>query len=196
MLGRSEGPLLCLPHLAKEAIGRLADRHLERLRALDGGRCLRIADKMPDNYLHLGILAVLFPRATFIHCRRDLRDVAFSCWMTDFGAIRWANDPEHIVLRFQQYRRLMEYWRKALPITIHEVNYEETVGNFEGMVRRLLAACGLEWESGCLEFYRSRRPVRTASVTQVRRPVYGESVARWKNYERYLPNLFVPLSSP
>jgi hypothetical protein len=98
-------------------------------------------------------------------------------------------------LRFRQYRRLMEYWRAVLPVPIHEVNYEETVADFEAVVRRLLAACGLEWESGCLEFYHSRRPVRTASVTQVRRPVYGESVARWRNYERELADLFVPLSS-
>ena len=77
--------------------------HLGRLAPIDGSESQRIVDKMPENYLFLGLLCVLFPRASFIHCRRDLRDVAVSCWMTDFSSIRWANDPSHIASRFQQY---------------------------------------------------------------------------------------------
>ena len=138
---------------------------------------------MPDNYLYLGLLAVLFPQAVFIHCRRDLRDVAVSCWMTDFRSIRWANHPDHIATRFQQYRRLMDHWREVLPVPIHHVDYEETVTDLESVARRLIAACGLDWEPACLEFHRTERPVRTASVSQVRQPVYQRSVARWKNYE-------------
>ena len=91
----------------------LAEQHLDA----PGGDRRRpgraIVDKMPDNYLYLGLLAALFPRATFIHCRRDLRDVAVSCWMTDFRSIRWANDPEHIAARFRQYRRLMDHWQSG-----------------------------------------------------------------------------------
>src|SRR5208282_6422220 len=87
----------------------------------------RIADKMPDNYLYVGLLALLFPRATFLHVRRDLRDVAVSCWMTNFRSIRWANDPEHIASRFQQYLQIMDHWRAALGVPIHEVDYAETV---------------------------------------------------------------------
>jgi tetratricopeptide (TPR) repeat protein len=155
----------------------------------------RIVDKMPDNYQYLGLLAVLFPRAVFIHCRRDLRDVAVSCWMTDFRSIRWANDPAHIATRFWQYRRLMEHWRAVLPVAIHEVEYEETVADLEGVARRLLAACGQEWDPACLNFHQTRRPVRTASVAQVRQPVYQRSVARWKHYERELSDLFASLPS-
>ena len=109
----------------------------------------------------------------FVHSRRDLRDVAVSCWMTDFRSIRWANDPEHIASRFQQYRRLMDHWKEVLPAPIHEVNYEETVADLEAVARRLVAACGLDWEPACLEFHRTDRPVRTASVMQVRQPVYS-----------------------
>ncbi len=100
----------------------------------------------------------------FIHSRRDLRDVAVSCWITNFRSIRWANDPEHIATRFQQYRRIMDHWKEVLPVPIHEVDYEETVSDLEGVARRLIAACGLEWEPACLEFHRTERPVRTASV--------------------------------
>ena len=73
---------------------KLAETHLERLALIDGGRSGRVVDKMPDNYMYIGLLSIMFPRATFIHCRRDLRDIAVSCWMTDFRSIRWSNDQE------------------------------------------------------------------------------------------------------
>jgi hypothetical protein len=148
---------------------------------------------MPDNYMYLGLLASLFPSATFIHCRRELRDVAVSCWMTNFRSIKWANDPKHISSRFAQYLRLMDHWRDVLPATIHEVSYEETVADLESVARRLIAACGLQWEPLCLDYHKTRRPVRTASVTQVRQPIYKKSVARWRNYNAFLADLFYAL---
>jgi len=138
-------------------------------------------------------LAALFPQASFIHCRRNLRDVAVSCWMTDFRGIPWANDMQHIATRFQQYRRLMEHWRKVLPVPMLEVEYEETVTDLEKVARRLVDWCGLPWESACLRFHETQRPIRTASVTQVRKPIYETSVARWRNYETALADLFAAL---
>jgi hypothetical protein len=128
-----------------------------------------------------------------IHCRRDLRDVAVSCWMNNFRSIRWANDTDHLTTRFAQYRRAMDHWRAVLPAPVHEVDYEETVADLEGVARRLVAACGLEWEPACLEFHRTRRPVRTASIAQVRQPLYTHAVARWRNYENALADLFARL---
>jgi hypothetical protein len=182
---------------ALEALARLdlatarhiGAQHLERLRELNNDRP-RVADKMPDNYLYLGLLATLFPRAKFIHCRRDLRDIAVSCWMTNFSSIRWANDPDHIAARFAEYHRIMDHWRRVLPVPVLEVDYEETVADLESVARRLVGWCGLEWEPGCLAFHQGKRPVRTASVTQVRQPIYRRSVARWKHYEQALPSLF------
>jgi tetratricopeptide (TPR) repeat protein len=168
---------------------RIGAQHLERLRELNNDRP-HVADKMPDNYLHLGLLAALFPRGRFIHCRRDLRDIAVSCWMTNFSQIRWANDAGHIVTRFAEYCRLMDHWRQVLPVPVLEVDYEETVADLEGVARRLVSWCGLEWEPGCLAFHEGKRPVRTASVSQVRQPIYKRSVARWKHYERTLGSLF------
>jgi hypothetical protein len=190
---RTDNPLDCVLHLKGKGIRALADRHLESLSALDGSHAAHVVDKMPDNYMYVGLLAAMFPGAVFIHCRRDLRDVAVSCWMTDFRSIRWANALEHIAARFEQYRRLMNHWQAVLPAPIHEVDYEETVADLEGVARRLLAACGLEWEPGCLDFHRTRRPVRTASVGQVRQPIYTRSVARWKNYEIALAELYARL---
>ncbi len=182
-----------LRQLDRETTRRLAAQHLERLRTLNP-TALRIVDKMPDNYLLLGLLASLFPRAKFIHCRRDLRDVAVSCWMTRFEEVRWANDQQHIASRFRQYQRIMEHWRKVLPAPLLETDYEETVADLEGAARRLVAWCGLEWEPTCLEFHRAKRPVSTASAVQVRKPVFRTSLARWKHYEQVLGPLLARLS--
>ena len=177
-----------LRRLDRDTAQRLAARHLERLRAFDPA-ALRIVDKMPDNYLLLGMLAVLFPRAKFIHCRRDLRDVAVSCWLTRFQDIRWANDPQHIAARFRDYQRVMAHWRQVLPVRVLEVDYEETVADLESVARKLVAWCGLAWEPRCLEFHRAQRPVKTASAIQVRQPVFGTSVGRWQHYEQALAPL-------
>ncbi len=147
---------------------------------------------MPDNYIYLGLLAAMFPKAVFIHCRRDLRDVALSCWITDFRPenIPWASDPSYLGSRFEQYQRLMDHWRCVVPVPIFEVDYEDIVADLEGVARYLLAACGLEYEPACLEFHRTQRRVKTASLGQVRLPIYSRSVARWRNYETELDDLF------
>lgn len=193
LLRRTVSPVAGVSDLDPTAIRGLAERHLEGLNSLDGGSSLRIVDKMPDNYMYLGLLATLFPEATFIHCRRDLRDVAVSCWMTDFRSIRWANDEEHIASRFQQYRRLMRHWQTVLPVHVHEVVYERMIEDFETEARQLLNACGLEWEPACGRFHETTRPVRTASVMQVRQPLYRQALARWKHYETTLGGLFARL---
>jgi hypothetical protein len=141
------------------------------------------------------MLAILFPAATFIHCRRDLRDVAVSCWMTNFRSIRWANAPGHIAARFRLYRRIMGHWESALPATIVDVEYEAMVDDLEGTARRLVAACGLGWDPACLEFHRTARQVRTSSHAQVRQPIYRKSVERWRHYEPHLADLFAALPS-
>jgi tetratricopeptide (TPR) repeat protein len=185
--------LEALARLDPATARRIATQHLEQLRELNADRP-RLVDKMPDNYLYLGLLAVLFPRAKFIHCRRDLRDNAVSCWMTNFRSIRWGNDPEHIAARFAEYRHIMEHWRRVLPFPLLEVDYEETVADLEGVARRLVDWCGLDWEPACLNFHDGQRPVRTASVNQVRQPIYKRSVARWKNYERSMGSLLAKVS--
>jgi tetratricopeptide (TPR) repeat protein len=181
-----------LCELDRQTARRLASRHLERLRGLNPA-ALRIVDKTLDNYLLLGPLASLFPRAKLIHCRRDLRDVAVSCWMTHFREIRWTNDQQQVVSRFHEYQRMMEHWRKVLPVPLLEVDYEETVADLEGVARKLVAWCGLAWEPNCLEFHQTKRPVRTASAVQVRRPVFRTSVGRWQHYERALGSWFAQL---
>src|SRR5262249_32775338 len=98
-LGHLDEPLESLDRLRPEHVQESASWHLGQLRQLDGGRADRVVDKMPENYLMLGWLAVQFPQARYIHCRRDVRDVALSCWMTNFSRIRWSNELEHIAGR-------------------------------------------------------------------------------------------------
>jgi tetratricopeptide (TPR) repeat protein len=183
-----------LTRLDRHSTRQVAQAHLDQLRQLNAPAA-RVADKMPDNYLYVGLLATLFPRAKFIHCRRDLRDVAVSCWVTNFRHIRWASDVQHIAARFHDYQRLMDHWRQVLPVQVLEVAYEDTVADLEGIAQRLVAWCGLEWEPACLSFHERRQPVRTASVTQVRQPIYTKSVARWKHYEASLGELFGQLTA-
>jgi tetratricopeptide (TPR) repeat protein len=186
--------LECLGRLEQDMARQLAQWHLDRLQALNP-QASRVADKMPENYLYLGLIAILFPQAKIIHCRRDLRDVAVSCWMTNFRHLHWAADPDHIAARFRDYFHLMAHWRSVLPGSMLEVDYEETVNDLEAVARRLTAWCGLDWEPACLDFHKTSRPVRTASVMQVRQPIYTRSVARWKNYEAALGPLFAQLES-
>jgi tetratricopeptide (TPR) repeat protein len=194
VLGREDSPLDGIPQLARESTARLARRHLDALRACDpSGSADRIVDKMPENVLYLGLIAAIFPRARLIHCRRDLRDVALSCWMTHFARVRWACDLDDIGSRIREYRRLMEHWRRVLPVPVLDVDYEAMVGDLEATARRLIDWCGLAWDPACLEFHKTRRRVRTTSVAQVRQPLYATSIGRWRNYQDSLASLFSQL---
>jgi tetratricopeptide (TPR) repeat protein len=182
-------PIQCVPHLNANSVREAARRYIDRLPRPSPSKT-RIIDKMPDNYLHVGFLHLLFPQARIIHCRRDLRDVALSCWLTSFRAIRWASKEEHIVERIREYLRITEHWQRVLPNRILNVQYEEVVKDPRTVVRHILEWVGLNWENACLSFHENRRPVRTASVVQVREPLYRRSVGRWRQYDPFLCNLF------
>ncbi len=190
--GRAGSPLEGVESLDRGSIDALARRHLDRLAGLDASAD-RVVDKMPENMLYLGLIAALFPRATLIHCRRDPRDVALSCWLTDLAYVRWACSMDGIASRIVESRRVMDHWRRVLPSPLFEVDYEAMVADPEATSRALVERSGLGWDPACLAFHASRRPVRTASVAQVRRPVYRTSVGRWKNYATPLAPLFARL---
>src|SRR5262249_47031696 len=141
MLARALGvlgsPFYFLARLDRPSVQALAEQQL-RVLAEHNTSASRVVDKLPDNYLHAGLIPALFPRARIIHSRRDLRDVALSCWKTNFGRIPWTSHVDHIVNRFEQYRRVMEHWRKVLPVPMLEVDYEEVVADLEGVARRLV----------------------------------------------------------
>ena len=104
----------------------------------------------------------------------------------DFNAINWAWQLEDIGNFYGEYRRLMQHWHAVLPLRMFEVSYEQLVGDQEAVSRELIDFCGLDWDDRCLEFYRDRRPVQSASRVQVRQPMYSSSIGRWRKYSKHL----------
>ena len=147
-------------------------------------------DKMPHNFLHLGLIQQLFPNARVIHCVRDARDTCFSCYTYDFnGEHPYAYGLETLGEYYLQYQRLMKHWMSVLKIPIYQLDYEQLIDDQEQEIRRLVSFCGLEWNDRCLDFHASRRFVLTSSYDQVRRPIYNSSIGRWKHYERHIQPL-------
>jgi tetratricopeptide (TPR) repeat protein len=172
-------------------LGELYDARIRRRAPTS----LRVTDKMATNFFYGGFIHLILPGARLIHCVRDAVDTCFSCYSTLFGpGNSWAYDFREIAGYQRCYERLMAHWKSVLPAgTMLEVSYEDVVADLEGQARRLVSHCGLEWDDACLEFHRTMRPVRTASMTQVRRPLYASSVGRWRNYERHLAPLLSEL---
>jgi hypothetical protein len=166
----------------------LADEYLEWLARLNGP-ALRVTDKLPLNFLYLGLIATLFPRARVIHCVRDARDVCLSCYQQDFAGVHFSCDLGDLGRFYRDYQRLMAHWRQVLPLSMTDVIYEDLVADQETHCRRLVAFCGLEWSDRCLKHHENPRAVQTASQVQVRQPVYKSSVGRWRSYARHLQPL-------
>lgn len=200
LIRQSGDPLDVVDQLHSDLVQQVSKWHLEQLCqcAVKAG-CAEtdydhVADKMPDNYILLGWIVTAFPQAKIIHCRRDVRDIAVSCWVTQFKELRWAFDLEHIAERILQYQRLMDHWRRTLPVPVLEIDYEETVANQEAQTARLLEFVELPWDARCLSFHQTERLVRTASVTQVRQPIYDRSVERWRRYKAQIEPLLERLA--
>jgi hypothetical protein len=192
-LGMNIDPLDCIGRLTKSAVQNSANWYLEQVHRLDKKNPLRIIDKMPQNFRLLGLLQILFPNGKFIHCRRDMRDVALSCWMTNFQNYSWSFDLHHIAAEIRDYQRVMAYWKAVLPLPVMDVQYERLVADLEAESRNLIAWLGLPWDPACLAFHQTRRHVRTASVAQVRQPIYSRSVGRWRHYAETLRPLIEEL---
>lgn len=157
---------------------------------------LRVTDKMPHNFLLTGLIHVMLPNARIIHVRRNPLDTCLSCFTNLFGNdnVKFSYDLTELGRHYAEYARLMEHWRNALPKDAYlDVQYEDVVQDREAQTRRLIEYCGLEWNDACLEPHKSERSVRTASVSQIRQPIYRSSMDRSRNYERHLGPLLEAL---
>ncbi|HZZ00328.1 MAG TPA: sulfotransferase [Candidatus Baltobacteraceae bacterium] len=169
----------------------IGQRYAGELRALEP-RAKRITDKNPLNFRYAGLIAMVMPNARMVHVRRDPLDTCVSCFSNIFAgaSLAWTYDLGELARYYNCYRRLMEHWRAALPDgAMFEMAYEDLVDDPEVQVRRLLAHCGLAWEQRCLSFYTTQRSVQTASATQVRKPLYRDSVKRSRAYGELLQPL-------
>jgi tetratricopeptide (TPR) repeat protein len=181
----------------KLRISEAAAAHVEFLRR-KGGDARFVVDKLPGNIINLGLIATLFPKARVIYSQRDPLDNCLSCHFQQFSAagLTFTYDLKHCAEQYLGQQRLRQHWMKVLPLQSMNVQYEELVADLEGQSRRLIDFLGLEWEPQCLEFYKTERPVFTASVWQVRQPLYNSSVGRWKHYRKHLGPLFEALGMP
>ena len=180
----------CVEDLSREDVDALAATYLKQLAAV-GGTSTRIADKYLENYRHLGLIALLFPQARVIHCRRHPLDTCLSCFAQPLPAAThpYVLDLQRLATVFVQYERLMAHWHTVLRIPILDVQYEALVGDQERVSREIVEFCGLPWDDRCLRFHRNKRVVQTSSYDQVTRPIYGSSVGRYRHFESQLAPL-------
>lgn len=151
----------------------------------------RIVSKSIAHRLWAGLSAIMFPNARFIHITRDPMDMCLSCYSTNFtGAAQgYTYDLTELGQHYKQHMALMKHWETMLPGRILSVQYEDIVADTEGQARRLIDFLGLSWDARCLEFYKAEKSVSSASVDQVRQPIYDRSVGRWKIYQKHLSAL-------
>ena len=184
-----------MPDLRPEDVCEMAESYLAYIRDYNAD-ALRVTDKMPHNFLNVGLIATMFPNARIIHVMRDPVDNCLSCFQQHFQMPHaYSTNLEDVGHHYRLYRRLMAHWRKVLPENLYEVQYEELVADQERVSRELIAFLGLDWDDACLAFNRQERAVKTASVWQVRQPIYTASVKKWKMYEPYIEPLLNELTT-
>jgi len=162
----------------------IAAKSYQQALSVGAGDAKRITDKLLTNYFFVGLINMLFPKAKIIHTRRDPVDTCLSGFTKLFkDDMPHSYDLGELGRYYGKYREIMEHWEKVLPKdTLITVQYEEVVADTEGQARRLIDFLGLPWNDKCVDFHKSDRPVKTASVAQVRKPIYKTSVQRWKKY--------------
>ena len=183
--------------ISSDQFSRLAANYLSSIRVA-APTASRIVNKMLSNFCFVGLMALALPGARFIHVQRDPLDACISCFSTLFAEdIPYAYNLRELGRYYRAYEAVMEHWRTVLPQgTMIDVNYESVIADLEGEARRVVEHCGLAWDPTCLDFHRNQRSVRTASMTQVRRPLYNSSVGRWRAYERFLGPLLAEFEQP
>ncbi|EKV32147.1 hypothetical protein C882_3211 [Caenispirillum salinarum AK4] len=170
----------------RAAVTDFAPGYLAHLERIDPD-AVRVTDKLPGNALRLGLIALMFPQARVVHCRRDPVDTSLSIYFQNFGgAHEYGYDLASIGHFHRQVDRLMAHWKSVVPTPVLDVDYEAVVADHEGQGRRMIQHLGLDWDDAMAAFYANKRVVNTASVWQVRQPIYKGSVERWRKYEAHI----------
>lgn len=178
-----------MPDTSAAMLSGFGRAYVDRVRTAAGvkGTELRTIDKNPLNFRYVGLISEILPKAKILNIRRDPRDTCLSCYFQNFTEGQgYAYSLKNLGRVYNIYRRLCDHWRSVFPDMFLDVDYEELVADTEGVTRRILDFCDLEFEKSCLEFHENKRRVATASAWQVRKPVYKGSLQRWKRYERHL----------
>ena len=179
----------------KDALSSIANGYLEAIDSLAPAEATRVVDKFPPNFLYVGLMSIVFPQATIIHCNRDVRDVALSCYTTAFRMdYDYTSYLRNFARYYALYTGLMDHWYKALANPPLRLMYEDLVHDPNTWIRRIIEHCRLEWDECCLHFHETDRSVRTPSNWQVRQKLYTGSVGRWKHYEKHMQPLLDELA--
>jgi tetratricopeptide (TPR) repeat protein len=174
----------------------LGDQYLEQTRIYRHLGKPFFIDKLPNNFMHVGLIQLMLPRARIIDARRHPMACCFSGFKQHFArGQNYSYTLEEIGHYYCQYVQLMAHFDAVLPGRVHRVIYEDMIGHTEAEVRRLLAYCGLEFEPGCLRFYENERAVKTASAQQVRQPIFREGIDHWRHFEPWLAPLATSLGA-
>lgn len=183
--------------ITPDALSRLGEAYTARLAAL-APAAKRIVDKLPYNFLRVGLIHLALPQARIIHIKRDALDTCFSCFQQSFaGEVGFAYDQGELGRYYRAYEALMAHWRRVLPDgAMLEVQYEALVNDLPATARRMVEYCGLSWDERCAEFHKNPRAVLTASLYQVRQPVYRKAVGRAEAYKSHLAPLRKTLGLP
>lgn len=182
----------CVSQMQAEHAKDIAAMYEATLRKIAGTNSnpQHITDKMPHNFLNVGLIALLFPNVKIIHTKRDPIDTCLSIFFQNFNdAHPYAFDLKNLGFHYQQYERIMRHWHTVLPGRILDINYADTIADPEYWSRQLIAHIGLKWDEACLSPHKLERSVKTASHWQVRQPIYKTSIERWRNYEEFLEPL-------
>jgi tetratricopeptide (TPR) repeat protein len=185
--------------LDQHLINNLAQACLNDLAIIPGAsQAHKTTDKLPSNFLRVGLIHAVFPNARIIHVRRHPVDNCLSIFFQSFNEHhQYAFDQENLVHYRHEYERLMQHWREVMPANRYfEFDYENLVADQEGISRKLIDFCGLEWDDACLSYHQNEQTIRTASVWQVRQKIYTTSVERWRHYEPYIKPLMALLGTP
>jgi len=176
--------------LSNSTLRRFGRDYVKRIQAL-APDARHIIDKLPANFLHIGLIRLALPKAKIIHVRRDPMDTCFSCYSKLFlNGLNYTYDLAELGRYYRMYETLMAHWRAVLPEgAVLEVQYETLIGDFANEARRIVEYCGLEWSDRFLAFHQTERAVRTHSQSQVRQPLFASSIGRWKPYEKWLQPL-------
>ncbi|MDD5276903.1 MAG: sulfotransferase [Methylovulum sp.] len=189
----------CVTDLGSEQTDKFAASVLEELQNY-APDARHVVDKLPHNFEHIGLIRLLFPNAAIIHVLREPRDVAVSNYFTDyqakFGGMGFAYDLVDIGKQLRDYQGLMAHWDKVLAKPILTVRYEDVVTDAEAAARKILAYLELEWTETVLGHQNLQRAVKTASIWQVRQPIYKSSTGKWQRYKPFLEPLETVLNAP
>lgn len=184
--------------MSEKELARLANEYIDYVLKLAEG-CRYVTDKLPHNFLHIGLIRKILPQAKIVHCQRHPVANCLSIYKAYFsaqGSHKYAYNQQELAAYHNLYEDLMNHWRQQLPGQFYEISYEKLTTNQEQETRRLLAYCGLPWQDACLDFYKSQRKVKTASAFQVRQPMSSKSVDLWKGYASGLKPLLDSLIIP